>query len=291
MNFTIITEKQVMEDVIRRVKDEMIYRRYSKSSIRTYLYCLRQFLQYFNGQDIEHLSKRELRTYFHDLIRRGYSKSTQNQQINAIKFYYEKVQGRDRTIYHLERPTKEVKLPTVLGYREVQRILKQIHNLKQKCILSLIYSCGLRVSEAINLEVNDIDSQRMVIVIRGGKGCKDRLLPLPEKILTKLREYYLEFRPVKYLFYGQGGKSYRYSATSIRKVLYRATRRVGIAKNVTPHTLRHSYATHMLEAGIDIRYIQELLGHNNVRTTQIYTHLSRQQFRKLGSPIDSMNID
>ena len=166
--------------------------------------------------------KKRFSSYFQVLIAKGYSKSTQNQYINAVKFYYERVLGRDRTTYYLERPQKEVKLPVVLSYEEVQGLLKQVRNQKQKCILSLIYSCGLRVSEVIHLKVEDIDSQRMVIVIRGGKGNKDRLLPLPDKILLQLRKYYRVHRPLEYLFYGQDGKSYPYSATSIRKVLRKA---------------------------------------------------------------------
>jgi len=224
-----------------------------------------------------------------NLVKRDFSKSTQNQYINAIKFYFEKVLRRPRKTYHIDRPLKDKFLPTVLAKEEVFSIIKSIRNIKHKAMISLIYSSGMRIGEILSIHIADIDSKRMVIQIRDGKGNKDRQVPLSDKILILLRGYYRKYHPSKYLFEGQGGDNY--SASSVRKILKRACKRVGIAKSVHPHTLRHSYATHMLESGIDLRYVQELLGHNSIRTTERYTHLSRNKFQELRSPFEDFDLN
>ena len=179
-------------------------------------------------------------------------------------------------------------LPTVLSEQEIQLIFSNIKNLKHKAILSLIYSSGIRIGEALNLTINDLDSDRMLISIRRGKGEKDRMVPMASNVLKLLRVYYKEYKPVNYLFNGNDNGSY--SATSVRNVLKRAVYKSNIKKNVTPHTLRHSYATHLLEKGTDLRYIQVILGHSSVKTTEIYTHVSTKNLQAIKSPIEEMQL-
>jgi site-specific recombinase XerD len=221
-------------------------------------------------------------------VKKGYSKSSQNQYINSIKFYYEKFLEREKQYYFIDRPIKDKKLPIVLSKEEVQCLFNQLYNLKHKTILVLIYSCGLRISELINLKINDIDTQRMLIQIRNSKGNKDRQVQLAEQIHQLIKRYNNEYKPKQFLF--NGLNSYQYSTASIQKIIKRAAIKAGIRKNVTPHTLRHSFATHLLEDGIDIRYIQTILGHSNIQTTQIYTHVSSRHLKNIKNPTDDMNI-
>ena len=214
------------------------------------------------------------------------SRSYQNQSINAIKLYLEQVPGLDKQRFELQRPKKTFKLPEVLSAEQVARILKATHNIKHKAILTTLYSAGLRM-ELLSLKVADIDSEHMRIWIKEGRGCKDRLTTLSPYLLKLLRIYYLQYRPKTYLFEGAKGKSY--SSTSVRKVLYRSTQAAGIRKKIKPHTLRHSFATHLLEQGTNLRYIQTLPGHNSPKTTQIYTHVSSKSMEEIKSPLDLMS--
>jgi len=214
------------------------------------------------------------------------SRSTQNQSINAIKYYLEHVLGQDRTFFELHRPKKVVKLPVVLSLEEIQRIFKCTPNLKHKAMLVTLYSAGLRIGELLNLKLGDIDSDGMRIWIREGKGVKDRASVLSPMLLKLLREYFKAHRPQQYLFEGLQGRSY--SASSVRKVLARAVSVAGIQKEVRPHTLRHSFATHLLENGTNLRYIQTLLGHTSAKTTEIYTHVSTKVLEDIKSPLDLM---
>lgn len=175
-------------------------------------------------------------------------------------------------------------MPKVLSKNEVKKILDSCSNIKHYCILLLIYSAGLRRSELINLKVSDINSERMIINIIGAKGKKDRISLLSENTLKLLRKYYKKYKPVNYLFEGMNGG--KYSPTSVAKILKKATLKAGLQKNVTPHMLRHSFATHLLEQGTDLRYIQELLGHNSSKTTEIYTHVSKKAIAKIKNPVD-----
>jgi len=227
----------------------------------------------------------QINKYILNLIQlKNISISQQNQRINAIKFYYEKVLGRNKQYYELHRPHKEHKLPKVLSKNEIKRILNSCNNIKHHCILILIYSAGLRRSELIDLEISNIDSERMVININGAKGKKDRISLLSINTLNLLRKYYKEYKPKKYLF--EGSKGGKYSSTSIAKLLKNAANKAGIQKNVTPHMLRHSFATHLLEQGTDLRFIQELLGHSSSKTTEIYTHVSKKAIDKIKNPVD-----
>ncbi|MBC8266977.1 MAG: tyrosine-type recombinase/integrase [Flavobacteriales bacterium] len=204
----------------------------------------------------------------------------------SLKLYYKEILNKEINIQYLSPSRKEKKLPVVLSKNEVKRLVNGLSNIKHKCIISLIYSAGLRISELVNLEITDIDSERMIITIRGAKGYKDRNLPLSENVLFLLREYYKKYAPNKYLFEGQkGGK---YTTTSTRQVFNKAVKKSKIIKHATPHTLRHSYATHLLEDGVDVRIIQKLLGHNSLNTTMIYTHIATPTLLKVKSPFDSL---
>ena len=203
---------------------------------------------------------------------------------NGVKFYYEKVLGKKTEYYQIDRPRKERKLPDVLSKEDIAAMLKATENKKHKSLIALIYSCGLRRNEAVNLKIEDIDSKRMQVKIRGAKGRKDRYVTLAEKTLIYLRSYYKEDRPANYLFEGASRK--KYSETSVYNVIKNAAQKAELKKRVYPHILRHSFATHNLEQGMDLRYIQELLGHESTKTTEIYTHVSQKDFSKFKNPID-----
>jgi integrase/recombinase XerD len=273
--------KAIPEGYLRLLQQK----RYSKSTIKTYLSYFKQFQEYFHNSNLDGISEYQINSYILELLNQyEISTSQQNQRISAIKFYYEKVLGRARGYYKLERPKKERKLPTILTKSEVQLLLGSIKNLKHKCILTTIYSAGLRRSELINLKVVDIDSKRKLIKIRGAKGKKDRYTLLSDKLIEVLRRYYMVYRPYDWLFEGQNRG--QYSASSIAKILFKAVKKAGIQKHVTPHVLRHSFATHLLEQGINLRYIQEILGHEDPKTTQIYTHVTKNEISNIKNPLD-----
>ena len=274
-----------MNDVLKKYKELLIQKRYSNNTQRIYCNYFKDFNSYFKDNELDKLTTEQINNYILDLIQsKKISISQQNQRINAIKFYYEKILGRNKQYYALHRPNKEHKLPKVLSKNEVKKILTSSNNLKHHCILLLIYSAGLRRSELINLKVSDINSDRMIVNIVNAKGKKDRISLLSENTLKLLREYYKKYKPANYLFEGmKGGK---YSPTSVAKILKKTALKSGLQKNVTPHMLRHSFATHLLEQGTDLRYIQELLGHNSSKTTEIYTHVSKKAIAKIKNPVD-----
>ena len=264
-------------------------KRYAKSTINTYTTYFRQFVDYFSGQSLKKVSVEQINDYLLKLIHKeSMSSSKQNQHINAIKFYYEKVLGREKQYYKIERPRKESKLPDVLSKEEIASMIRLTKNLKHKSLIAVIYSCGLRRSEAINLKLSDIDSKRMMIKIRGAKGKKDRYVQLAVSTLALLREYYKKEKPEIWVF--EGLDKQQYSATSIVNDVKNAAKRAEIKKRVYPHILRHSFATHNLEQGIDLRYIQEWLGHASTKTTERYTHVSENSFKNFKNPIDDLDI-
>jgi len=262
--------------------------RYSESTIRTYTKYFKDFLIAFKDDKILEIEVDEINTYISHLINeKNISSSQQNQRINAIKFYYEKVLGREKIYCNIDRPRKETKLPVVLSKSEVKSIILNCNNIKHKCILSLIYSAGLRRSELISLKMTDIISERGLIFIRGAKGKKDRYSLLSPGIINRLRIYYKEYKPEVWLFEGTKAQS-QYSATSIANILKRASFKAKIKRRITPHMLRHSFATHLLEQGTDLRYIQSLLGHSSSKTTEIYTHVSNLNLSQITNPIDDL---
>ena len=271
---------------IQRFKKWLQEKRLSLNTITTYTKVTTFFLRYTILKNTKDYSKRLIESFNYDfIVRANKSVSYQNQCINGIKKYLD-YKGIEVEKLELRRPKKEKKLPVILSLEEVKQLIENIHNLKHKTLLSIIYSAGLRIGEAINLKINDIDSKRMLIHIKGAKGKKDRYSLLSESFLKLLRDYYKKYKPKEYLFEGQ--KSDRYTSTSAQKILKNAAEKIGLKKKITLHSLRHSFATHLLENGTDIRYIQELLGHNSPKTTMIYTHVSERGIRKIKNPFDSL---
>lgn len=267
--------------------EKLIRRRYSQNTIKTYVTYFRSFMEEFINKELDTITTQEINDYILKLIRtKGISPSQQNQRINAIKFYYEKVAGLDKQLYYLERPKKSRELPKVLSEQEVLAILNAIKNLKHKAIIATIYSAGLRRSELINLRKQDVFFDRKLIFIRDAKGKKDRTSVLADTLSITLKRYLQESKPNYWLF--EGVNRNQYSATSIAKILTRGAKNAGVEKRVTPHMLRHSFATHLLEHGVDIRYIQTILGHGSSKTTEIYTHVSKKSLANIKSPLDTI---
>ncbi len=261
--------------------------RYSEATGKTYRHMFRAFLQYVYPKPLYHITRTDIYRFQHHLVvDKKCSRSYQNQSINAIKFYLEHVLGQDKQYFKLDRPKATVHLPEVLSEEEVASILRATNNIKHTAMLTTLYSAGLRMGELLNLRLTDIDSDHMRIWVREGKGCKDRLTTLSPHLLQLLRAYFQDYRPKTYLFEGPGGT--QYSGSSVRRILKRATEKAGIRKNVRPHTLRHSFATHLLDQGTNLRFIQMLLGHSSARTTQIYTHVSGRKLEEISSPLDSL---
>ena len=270
--------------------DKLERKRYSPNTIKTYLSLFEQFLNHYPEVSPEKLNDDHVANFQTYLVKeKKVSTSTQNQYINAIKFYFEKVLGREKGFYHIDRPIQEFKLPKVLTEKEVSAILTVVHNIKHKAMLTMVYSSGLRAGELVNLKINDIDGEKMRVFVRGGKGKKDRVSILSQRALEVLREYFKEYRPKEYLFEGQNGGMY--TTSSLRRVFTNALKNSQITKKVTLHSLRHSFATHLLESGVDIRYIQILLGHNSSQTTEIYTHITHKGWEKIQSPLDNIKLN
>ena len=264
-------------------------KRYSPSTIKTYRAYFSDFMEYHKGRNIDRLKVADINKYILYLVNeKKISVSQQNMRINAIKFYYEQVKGGQRQYYGGITRAKEYKsLPEVLSRNEVARILACLSNRKHRCMISLIYSAGLRRSELLNLTPKDIISERMLVRIMG-KGRKCRYSLLSEKLLKDLREYFKKYRPQKWLFEGETPGE-QYSASALVKILKEAASRAGIKHRVHVHMLRHSFATHLLEQGTDLRTIQELLGHNDIKTTSIYLHVTSAHKSSIPNPLDSLD--
>ncbi|GAA4321439.1 site-specific integrase [Pontixanthobacter gangjinensis] len=257
--------------------------RYSSSTIESYTNFVEKFLRFHDFKEF-YVFKDVDRFVEAEIAARNYSISSHRQCISALKHYFEFTEQEEIDPSQLKRPEKTKYLPGVLSKEEVIDLLVATRNLKHRCILALIYSSGLRIGELINLRLKDIDVDRRQILIRQAKGRKDRYVMLAETFLPLFHNYLQTYAPGIYFAEGlQGGK---YTASAIRSFLKESCHRARIKKRVTPHTLRHSYATHMLENGIDIRYIQELLGHSRPETTMIYTHVTQKDLSKIRSPLD-----
>lgn len=263
-------------------------RRYGESTIGTYTDALKLFLRFYAHKSISEITNEDLVVFNNEYILAShFSASYQNQVVNAVKLFFISIENRALDLNLVHRPKREKVLPNVLSKEEVKRILAAPLNIKHKAMLSLIYSCGLRCGELIKLRPEHIDSKRGLVIIKQGKGKKDRIVPLSGKILQLLRDYYIAHKPDNWLFEGQV-KGNRYDERSLQNVLKQSVAKAGIVKPVTLHWLRHSYATHLLESGTDLRYIQELLGHSRSTTTEIYTHVSNKEIQKIVSPFDSL---
>lgn len=264
-------------------------RRYRENTIRTYSDLVRQFLKVVGQHDPSRLEGQDIARYIQKYyVDTGRSSSYQNQAVNALKLYYKVEFGKDIGLNIALRPRGEHKLPNVLSTDDVKRLLQSFGNEKHRTIFYLIYSGGMRISEAVNMRLTDIDSKRGMIRIRDAKGGKDREVPLSKTLLEQIRAYYKLYRPKEWLFEGQFGGPY--TARSIQALFRQAMERTGIRKKATVHTLRHSYATHLLENGTDLRIIQELLGHKSSKTTEIYTHVSQRVKQNVPNPLDQLGL-
>ena len=285
-----ILPQQSDEDKVKleEFRKWMIHRRYSDSTIDTYTGMLGRFLRFIRPKESSEITSDDMIRFVNEyIIPRGLSYTFQNQVISAAKLFFSHIYKSDLEVETFKRPRREHRLPNVLSKDEVKAILQAPSNLKHRAMLSIIYACGLRRSELLNLKPGDIDRQRGVLLIRQSKGKKDRIVPISDKIIKLLEEYYISYRTVNWLFEGQL-KGVRYSEKSLESVLKQSVIKAGIKKPVTLHWLRHSYATHLLESGTDLRFIQELLGHSSSRTTEIYTHVSTKSLQNIKSPYEDL---
>lgn len=281
--------RPIDELVMQEYKKTLIIKRASESTKKTYSSLFKRFLVYFYGKEIKNISISEITDYMlWEIEKNEISPTMQNQIINAIKYYYEKTLDRARTVYNLPRPKKEKRVPVVLNKRELQQFFSNIDNLKHRCIMTLLFSSGMIRNELINLKPEDIDFERKTVSIRRGKGDKARISIISDLSIKWLKKYIAEYKPQVWLFVGQTGG--QYSASSIWKIFDRLKKQFEIEKKGSVHLLRHTFATSLLEAGTDIRYIQSLLGYNSLKTTQIYTHVANNELLKIKSPMDNLDI-
>lgn len=282
-------EPNALERELLRFQKYLETARMRETTIRSYTQALKVFLQAFPGKKPEEITDEDANNFFHAYAyMQGVSISWHRMVISAMKHYFLKLENRKLDPEKIVLPKKDRKLPNVLSKEEVQTLLKHTFNLKHRTMLSLIYCCGLRRSELLKLKIYHVDSKRKILDIKDAKGRKDRIAPLPDNMIRQLRHYYEEYRPVEWLFEGQViGQAY--AARSLENVFKNALERSGIRKPASLHWLRHSYATHLLEAGTDLRYIQELLGHKSSKTTEIYTHVSTRKISEIRSPFEDFD--
>lgn len=275
-----------MNEIFNRLIEELKLKGYSQKTIKSYLGHTRRFLIYYYGKSPNDLSDAQVRKYILSFINdKNCSHAYINQAISAIKFLYHHVYKKSDFMLDFPRMKKEKKLPNVLNQKEVVKILNAVTNIKHKTILIMVYSSGLRVSEVVRLKISDIDSNRMLIHVKQAKGRKDRYTLLSNVALEQLRVYYKKYKPHNWLFEGEDVGSHL-TERSVQKIFEKAKVKAKIEKKATVHSLRHSFATHLLEGGTDLRYIQELLGHSSSKTTEIYTHVSEKDVRRIQSPLD-----
>jgi site-specific recombinase XerD len=277
-------------EALKNFKQQLILKGYSTSTIRTYTNEFVQFLNILKEKPAHTFSVSRLKDYFqycYTALRQ--SENTLHSKINALKFYYEQVLGREKFFWEIPRPKKHLILPKVLGEEELRRLFESAVNLKHKAILFAAYSAGLRVSEVINLRMQDIDRERSQLFVYCSKGKKDRYVALSPLLLDILESYYklCKIKPVNYLFESdEPGKPY--SIRSAQMIFQMAKMKAGISKTISFHGLRHSFATHMLERGVDVKYIKEILGHFNIKTTERYLHVKRETLVNIVSPLDAL---
>jgi site-specific recombinase XerD len=264
------------QKIIKICEEKFIYLNYSPRTKDNYMSHIKSFLESLGDKQITHCNSNDFQSYLDSY--KFTSISQQNQVINSIRFLYKEVLGKKYDKVSFKRPRTERKFPKVIDGDYIKSQLSKIENLKHRAILTLTYSVGLRVSEVVNLKIEDIDSKRMLIHIKNAKGRKDRIVPLSQKVLELLRNYFKEYKPKEYLFNGQS--SLRYSIGSCQKIYKRY-----IDSDSSIHTLRHSSFTNLLESGTDLRIIQKIAGHSSSKTTEIYTHVSNQLLNKVNLPI------
>jgi site-specific recombinase XerD len=279
-----------MTHLRQRMLEDLRVRNYSRRTQAIYIGAVARFAAHF-GQSPEQLTSEQIRTYLVHLVEvKRVSWSLFNQTACGLRFFYRVTLGRGDLVPEIPFPRAGKKLPTVLSGDEVARLLRAVRHPKHRAVLMTIYATGLRISEALDLLVSDIDSERMVIHVREGKGRKDRTVMLSPQLLSVLREHARRVRPRTWLFPGRRVDQPLH-ATAIQRACTEARKRAGLHKHATAHTLRHSFATHLLEAGTDLPLIQTLLGHNSIRTTAIYTHVSAQRLQATPSPLDRLELN
>ena len=278
------------KEALQQFNQHLALKAYSQSTIRTYDNEFRQFLYTIKDKPASGFSVSRLKDYFEYCYTTLHlSENTMHSKINALKFYYEQVLGRDKFFWEIPRPKKHLILPKVLGEEELRRLFAAANNLKHKAILFAAYSAGLRVSEVINLRLQDIDRERKQLFVYCSKGKKDRYVALSPLLLDILESYYKIWqpKPTNYLFEGdEPGQPY--SIRSAQIIFHNAKQKAGISKTISFHGLRHSFATHMLEKGVDVKYIKEILGHFNIKTTERYLHVKRETLVNIASPLDAL---
>lgn len=278
------------QDALFSLEKTLVIKQYSPSSIKIYKRMLGIFLNHFKGRALKEITKDEIEGFIYHMIKKHkIGESFQNQLINAIKAYYEHVLGNPREYYDIKRPKKRINLPNVLSKEEVMKIIQSPKNIKHRAILWTIYSAGLRISELVNLRVCDIHSDEGFIFVKDSKGKKDRKTILSPLLVELLRKYYKKHRPGYWLFEGQTGG--QYSVSSIRAIFRRAVKETHSNPWATVHTLRHSFATHCIENNVNMRYIQNMLGHNSPKTTELYTKTIQINNKNITSPLDSLLKD
>jgi len=279
-----------MKPLRQQMMEDMQLHGYSAKTREAYAGAVRSLAKYHQRNPAE-MTEEEVRAYFLWLVKeKGVARSTLTIHLSGIKFFFEITLKREWFIFNLVRPPKRKKLPVVLSCEETRHLLSCVRLPKPRMALTVIYACGLRLNEGLHLRVQDIDSSRMLIWIRNGKGGKDRYVPLPERLLVLLRDYWTLHKPVSYFFFRKD-KNIAISDTSLQHTFKAALRQSGIGKAASIHTLRHSYATHLLEHGINLRVIQELLGHQSPQTTAVYTHLTDKSVQKLTETLNHLLTD
>lgn len=277
------------EAAVTALEQTLLLKRYSWRTIKSYKNCFRQFIKHYDECKPSEITRKQINDYLTVLIKeRHISVSHQSQMMSAIKMFYVAVINQEEKVKNLFQPKPEKKLPNVFLEEEVTALLKAVHNLKHRCILMVIYSAGLRLGEVINLRLTDLQPEKNRLFVRGGKGKKDRCTLLSDKVWRLLKDYLDVDQPIEWVFEGVTGG--QYSERSVQKIFTYAKLRSMVNPNATVHTLRHSFATHLLEKGVDLRYIQELLGHESSKTTEIYTHITHKGWGKIKSPIDGLDI-
>jgi len=275
---------------IQKFRQWMQQRRYADQTIRTYTSMLEVFLSHFTDRSIEDIGLKDIEEFnYYHVIGNGFSASYQNQMINAIKLFYLKMLGINFQLKELERPRRGRPLPKVIPKETVKEMLQGISNMKHKTALILIYSLGLRRGELINISLTDLSSRDFTLVVKNAKGGNDRVLPVPKKVMKFVITYYRAYLPERWLIEGRR-PGIKYSSGSLGKIFHRYLGKVLKNHNFTLHCLRLGFATHLLEGGTDIRYIQEMLGHKSSKTTKIYTHVSTKSLRNAKNPIEDYEI-
>lgn len=280
-------------DALNQLVQQLTLKAYSLSTIKTYRNEFLQLLQLLKTKPVQQLTVADIKRYLvYTMEKEGISENTAHSRLNALKFYFEQVLGREKFFWEVPRPKKRQQNPHFFNQDEIARIIKQTGNLKHKTMLMLAYSTGMRVSEVTRLKAWQIDSKRMQIIIQQAKGKKDRVTTLSPVLLVMLREYFIAYKPPKdgYLFCGQPA-SEPYSSRSLQLVLQAAKQRAGILKPGSVHALRHSFATHLLDNGTDVTMIMKLLGHNDLKTTLRYLHVTNRDVLKIVSPLDRLNLE